>query len=312
MKKIKYSIGLMLSMLVMFSACTDFVEPRIPYSTFDTGLYLRTLARTSDTFNFFDLASSRFDITIEAVDAEESGSLTEVEVTLRHRRLIPGVGLQFIPDGTATTVNTVSIRTIAASEFVDHPDSKFRRTQIVVTANEAMAALGVTAADIEGGDTFEFYLEATDRFGRKFNRVNASPDVRGGIFYSSPFLYFVGVVCPSDISTPDDNWDATAETRFGTDNAVVKVNRQSGSQINWIVSDVSAGLYERFGFETTQEGIYSDACGVLDWVGAGETQFSLVAPNDGPGSYDPETGRMVIFWRDSGNNIDGETVLIKQ
>mgnify|MGYP006171261695 CR=1 FL=1 len=57
MKLIKYSFGMLVTMLVFITSCTDFVEPRIPYSTFDTGAYLRTVARTSDTFNFFDLAN---------------------------------------------------------------------------------------------------------------------------------------------------------------------------------------------------------------------------------------------------------------
>jgi hypothetical protein len=48
MKFMKYSFGMLVTMLVFITSCTDFVDPRIPYSTFDTGAYLRTTARTSD------------------------------------------------------------------------------------------------------------------------------------------------------------------------------------------------------------------------------------------------------------------------
>ena len=125
MKLIKYSLGMLVIMLVFITSCTDFVEPRIPYSTFDTGAYLRTVARTSDTFNFFDLGNAKFDITVEAVDAENGATVESVEVRVRHRRLIPGVGLEYIPVGTGTTVNDVLVKTLSASDFASTTESKF-------------------------------------------------------------------------------------------------------------------------------------------------------------------------------------------
>lgn len=197
MKFMKYSLGMLVTMLVFITSCTDFVEPRIPYSTFDTGAYLRTTARTSTSFNFFNLANSRFDITVEAVDAENGATVDNVEVRVRRRRLIPGVGLQYVPAaGPGGAVNDVLLETIPGSAFTLTPDSKFLRTQIVVTAQEAITALGLTQAQVNGGDVFEFRLKLTDKKGRVFNDVNASADIKGGLFYASPFLYNVTVVCP--------------------------------------------------------------------------------------------------------------------
>lgn len=197
MKLIKYSLGMLVTMLVLISSCTDFVEPRIPYSSFDTGVYLRTTARTSTSFNFFNLANSRFDITVEAVDAENGATVDNVEVRVRRRRLIPGVGLQYVPAaGPGGAVNDVLLETIPGTAFTQTPDSKFLRTQIVVTAQEAIAALGLTQAQINGGDVFEFRLTLTDKKGRVFNDVNASADIKGGLFYASPFLYNIPVICP--------------------------------------------------------------------------------------------------------------------
>ncbi|OYX19380.1 MAG: hypothetical protein B7Z16_07790, partial [Algoriphagus sp. 32-45-6] len=93
MKMLRYSFGLLASALILLSSCRDFVEPNVPYSEFDTGAYLRTIARTSTTFNFFDLASSKFALTLEAVDIEDGKTVETVEIRVRHRRLIPGVGL---------------------------------------------------------------------------------------------------------------------------------------------------------------------------------------------------------------------------
>jgi len=87
------------------------VEPRIPYSTFDTAAYLRTITRTSTSFNFFNLANSKFDIVIEAVDAEDGATVETVEVRVRHRRLIPGVGLKYTPQAD------VLIKTLQKSDF---------------------------------------------------------------------------------------------------------------------------------------------------------------------------------------------------
>lgn len=187
---------MLVGMMMMFTSCTDFVEPRIPYTDFNTGLYLRTLARQSTSFDLFNLGTSRFEIDIEAVDADGGRSIQNVVVSVRHRRLIPGVGNQYIPSGTATQVNDVVVKTLSASEFSSNPESRFIGSKITVTTPEVLTALGMTQAQVQARDVFEFRLEATDVNGRVFNDVNASPDVKGGLFYASPFLYPVEVVCP--------------------------------------------------------------------------------------------------------------------
>ncbi len=200
MKLIKYSFGMLVLVLVTITSCTDFVEPRIPYSSFDTGAYLRTVERTSTSFNFFDLQSSTFAITVDAVDSENGATVESVEVRVRKRRLIPGVGLEFVPAaGAEDQVNDVLITTLTASDFAPNPESKFLRATIEVTAPETLTALGINASQVEGGDIFEFRLTLRDKSGRVFNDVNASADIKGGLFYASPFLYNVAVVCPTDL-----------------------------------------------------------------------------------------------------------------
>jgi hypothetical protein len=48
MKIFKNSFVKLLTLLILGTSCTDFVEPNIPYATFDTGAYLRTITRTSE------------------------------------------------------------------------------------------------------------------------------------------------------------------------------------------------------------------------------------------------------------------------
>ena len=190
MKRMKYINGILLGFVLMVVSCTDFVEPRIPYATFDTGTYLRTIETTSVSFNFFNLDNSRFALTLEAVDIEDGGTVESVEIRVRHRRLIPGVGLEFTP------TQDVLIKTLTAADFQPNDDSRFLRASFSVTAMEAISAVGLTAAQIEGGDVFEFRLVLRTTSGRVFSSDNRSADVAGGFFYASPFLYNVGVVCP--------------------------------------------------------------------------------------------------------------------
>jgi len=138
------------------------VEPAVPYKDFDTGAYLRTIARTSTTFNFFDLASSKFALTIEAVDKEDGKTVQTVEVRVRHRRLIAGVGLKYTP------ANDVLVKTLQASDFKPNDNSRFLRSTFEVTAAETIGAVGFTAACLSGCDVFEFRLVLKDKFGRVF------------------------------------------------------------------------------------------------------------------------------------------------
>jgi hypothetical protein len=151
---------------------------------------LRTIARTSTTFNFFDLANSKFALTLEAVDIEDGKTVQTVEIRVRHRRLIAGVGLKYTP------TNDVLVKTLQASDFASNADSRFLRSSFQVTATEALAAVKLSAAEINGGDVFEFRLVLNDKFGRSFSTNNVTSNVAGAPFYASPFQYPVSVVCP--------------------------------------------------------------------------------------------------------------------
>jgi hypothetical protein len=189
MKIFKYSFGLLLGAVILLGSCRDFVEPSIPYTTFDTAAYLRTIARTSTSFNLANLGSSKFEIVVEAVDAEDGRTVETVEVRLRHRRLIPNVGLVFTP------ATDVLVKTLQKTDFAPNTTSRFLRSTILVTATEAIAAVGLAPGAIRAGDVFEFRLVLNDRFGRVFTNSNISGDLTAP-FYNSPFFYPVSVVAP--------------------------------------------------------------------------------------------------------------------
>jgi hypothetical protein len=262
MKTLKYSFGLLATALIFLSSCRDFVEPNVPYSEFDTGAYLRTIARTSTTFNFFNLPGSKFALTLEAVDKEDGATVQTVEIRVRHRRLIPGVGLRFTP------ANDVLVKTLQASDFQPNASSRFLRASFEITATEAFAAVGLTPAQIAGGDVFEFRLVLNDKFGRKFSTNNVTTNVAGAPFYASPFQYNVSVVCPSDLAGTYsfDALETFCSKTFSGSTTWTAVAASAGA---YTVSDGTFGAWNACYPDTWGNGNVriNDACGLLSMTG---------------------------------------------
>jgi hypothetical protein len=245
------------------------------------------------------LANSKFDIVIEAVDAEDGATVETVEVRVRHRRLIPGVGLKYTPQAD------VLIKTLQKSDFAPNADSRFLRAQISITAAEAIAAVGLTSAGINGADVFEFRLVLNDRFGRVFTNTNLSGDVAGGPFYASPFLYNVSVICPSDLGGTYDFTQSNMESIYGTCAGVTgktTFTPISGSPGAYRITDGTFGFFECYGDSWGSGNVrISDACGKLTMSGTDKYSSSysmtVVSVNG---------TNLVIQWL----NGDGETGLV--
>jgi len=260
---LRYSFVILAGALIFLSSCRDFVEPNVPYKDFNTGAYLRTIARTSTTFNFFNLPASKFALTIEAVDIEDGKTVKTVEVRVRHRRLIPGVGLKYTP------ANDVLVKTLQASDFTTNTTSRFWRSSFEVTAAEAIAAVGLTAAGVQGGDVFEFRLVLNDKFGRRFSSDNVTTNVAGAPFYDSPFQYPVAVVCPSDLAGTYafDALETFCGKTFSGSTTWTAVAASPGS---YTVSDGTFGAWNACYPDPWGSGNVriSDACGKLTMSGA--------------------------------------------
>jgi hypothetical protein len=297
MKMLRYSLVLLASALIFLSSCRDFVEPRIPYATFDTGAYLRTIARTSTTFNFFDLANSKFALTLEAVDIEDGKTVQTVEIRVRHRRLIAGVGLKYTP------TNDVLVKTLQASDFASNADSRFLRSSFQVTATEALAAVGLTVAEINGGDVFEFRLVLNDKFGRSFSTNNVTSNVAGAPFYASPFQYPVSVVCPVDTKYAVGSYTLKQTaggadpffgnpTRFEEGNVTLKAVASNSTRREFSVDYLGGFVTRPFTIEFS--------CGNLikpkesAGVGCGGTTIFWVSDNDNLSTYNPADDKVLV------------------
>jgi hypothetical protein len=271
MNKLK-NILIGLLCIQMFS-CTDFVDPAIPYTDFETGVYLRTISSTPN-FDFFQLAEASWNITIEAVDEEDGNLVQEVDVFVSRRRV------QMISP-------EVKILTVPRSAFASNSESKYLRASFSVTIPDALAAMGFTTDDINGGDFFEFRLELRDTRGRTFTNTNLSGDVSGGVFYRSPFFYRIPVICPSNLAGEYDLMTTTegfcgnvfeGEVRFVDGDTegtyIIQVNIDG----NW-VDDFSFGAYNVcYGPGTAEPGggnglRMTDACGQIAFNTAGSSPW---------------------------------------
>lgn len=283
MKKIIYAFGVLAVMSI--ASCTDFVDPAIPYNNFETGVYLRTLSSTS-SFNFFNLANSQFTLTVEAVDIED-GKLVEKVDVLAARRRGPNVSAE------------APVGTIAASAFQPHTTilpgvhpaegSKYPAATFQIGVPAVLQALGLTQADVNGGDFFEFRLVLTTTDGRTFSNNNLSGDISGGAFYRSPFFYRVPVVCPSDLggtyAYSSTNMMSVFGSCPGTITGSVTFTPVSAGSTSYIVSDATFGFWDCYGDVFTGTGVrLNDACGALSFSGTdkyGDSYTFNFISNDG-------------------------------
>lgn len=304
MSKIKIFFGFLIAVSV--AACTDFVDPAIPYNGFTTGTYLRTLSSTPN-FNFFDLANAKFTLMIEAVDEQDGKTVQEVDVLARRRR-------------GANLTNEVKITTVPASEFKPHTvilpnvhpasGSKYPAATIEITVPQALTALGLTAADIDGGDFFEFRLVLRTTTGFTFSNNNLSGDIAGGAYYRSPFFYRVPVVCPSNLAGTY-NYVQTDMFCDGQISGTVTWTAVAGTT-TYNSSDFAFGSWVHCYGSGTAAGTLkiSDACGRISVTGQdqyGDTYRYLIEAVNGPNltiKWDNTYGEFgtVVLTRPDGSN----------
>lgn len=269
MKKILYAIGFFLAM-----SCTDFVDPAIPYSGFDTAIYLRTISVNAN-YNFFDLANEEFNLVVEAVDESNGNSVEQVEIFVNRRR------------GAALTT-PVLLTTIPKSEFTSNTESKYLRASIEITLSAAVTAMGLTIGDIAQGDFIEYRLSLLDSKGRVFTNTNLSPDISGGAFYRSPFFYRIPIVCPSDLAGTFNFSSTAMSSAFGscpgTITGQVTLTAVTGTT-SYIVSDATFGFWDCYGDVFTGTGVQlNDVCGSLSFSGTdkyGDSYTFNFISNDG-------------------------------
>lgn len=201
MKNIKIIFSMVVAMFIAVS-CTNFVDPAIPYTGFETGTYLKTI-KTPAAINFFDLDNSPFAIQLEVHAAEKINNVKNVDVFVNHRR-------------GSTVGKEVLLGNVDGAAFTSTPDSKWPRANVNFPMPAILSKIGFTKATLKGGDFIEYRLVLTTLDGKTFSNTNQSPTLTEA-YYLSPFFYRVAVVCPSALEGTYDYFttDVTANEAEG-------------------------------------------------------------------------------------------------
>ncbi|NER16211.1 hypothetical protein [Spongiivirga citrea] len=284
MKKIsKYllSFGLLVGVI---SSC-DEGDALVDQVVADTtrGAILRTIEIGNTSFNRFD-TTSEFSIRIEEQDIENGGLLSELQVYLSFT--------DNKDDGVDNNKAESLLRTISASEF-ETGDRGLPVTGISFTLAEALSALGLVDGQFDGGDEFTVRLELVLTDGRTFTRSDASGNVTGGSFFSSPYRYTAGIKCiPVAPVTGDYELDLADSYGDGWDGAKITVTID-GTATDYTFTSGSAASFTITVPADAMELSFVYVPGNFE----GEHSYTLTAPNgdtaaaDGPG---PTPGEIVL------------------
>lgn len=205
MKKLKKHITLLFFVCIAFSCSEETLVDEVTEGT-TRGLVLRQVGVLGENYDIAD-TSSLWGVTVEVQDEEGGSLLSEVQVYVTFVETT-------VPEGEDDIVGDEElVATIPASNFSPGGDFGLPRGDISVTYAEAIAAAGITQADIEGGDVFNFRFEAVLTDGRTFTN-DANGTVTGGTFFRSPFAYASPVVCPPTPPTPG-TWTIDMQDSYG-------------------------------------------------------------------------------------------------
>lgn len=174
--------------VLAFTSCETEIVERLDEFSFEIGGYMRTVEFPVPTYNVSkaNMAGTKASVTLEAVTENFGAMFASYDLVVR-----------FVDKTAANGSNSktdVVLKSLAASSFAADPTTKYPRFVMSLTGKELQDALKLADAEIAKGDQFEVRGTMKLTNGRSFNAANSSPDITGGAFYNSPFLYRVNVI----------------------------------------------------------------------------------------------------------------------
>ena len=181
MKSLFSKITLLVLTVVLVYSCKDSdVTTDFVLDNTTRGAILKTIEIKSPVVDINDIPNSFFAVEVEYRDNEDNELLESVDVYASF--------IDNTDDGDDNSTPEAFVINIPASEFAIDPTYGNPRADLVVPAAETFTALGLTEDQLNGGDVLFFRLVLKLRDGREFTN-NASGNVAGGSFFSSPFQY---------------------------------------------------------------------------------------------------------------------------
>lgn len=184
-----FKLSLLALFIVVFAACeeTDRTFPEFGDDDVQTGAYARKIDGVNGIFDFFDPAGSNIDFTVEFYDVNEGRDVANYSWTATH-----------INNAGGDNTGPVPVMSIDASSF-GTSDFGLPSTTINFSLGQTLTDLGLTAADINGGDNIRYEATITMNDGRTFDRFNTGSNVISGASFAGTFILDQPIICPSDL-----------------------------------------------------------------------------------------------------------------
>ncbi len=206
------------------TSCAD--EP-LPFVTFDElehGAFARKLTDDGGTFFFTDPDGSAFAFSVEFFDENNGNNIASHDWYVWHRDNVAG-----------TVTDKVLLLSTPASSFGTDPTSGLPNASYAFSMNEAIAALGLTIDDMNGGDDLIFDGIIVMNNGSEFGPDNSGSSLQGNNGFDGVFRFQKPLLC---VSSLDGVYDLTA-TSAGT--------------APWNIGVVTTGTIR---FEQVGDGVY--------------------------------------------------------
>ncbi|MCS6930401.1 MAG: hypothetical protein NZM43_13010 [Saprospiraceae bacterium] len=178
-------ITLYLSILLLFPlSCRD--EDLAPIAIpekLEKGAFPRILSETVREYNIRDLANAKYEYTVDFKDVSGGKEIARYEIFVR---------FQDNTGGTSSKAEKLW-KTFTPENFSPQAKGNLGLT-VVVPFNEIASLLGLTAADVEYGDRFQFRTVVTTKDGRTFSSANTTPDIPGAL--GGFFDFSILMTCP--------------------------------------------------------------------------------------------------------------------
>jgi hypothetical protein len=296
MRRLKILFTFILS-IALISSCKDDSLSPVPFKQVTTtyGGYVKELEISSATYHIEDLANSSFKITVEVYDGKHGDNFESLDIYATLEDNSP-------KNGTVEPAEA-KVMSFPASQFTIDATSGYPTLELSIPATTAIAALGLTEAQVGGADVFNFRQVLNMKDGNSYTTTNTGLDILAGPFYKSPFTNGCSVVCPSTIegtynvvSNGVDQIDGSAHSNI---TATVTLTHTSPGSTSYDVDDMSAGVFKAVYYPVASYGapeyvpyVMSEACGKLIIL-AGDDGWGDVFSGSGTVNDD---GTLTIHW----------------
>ena len=289
MKRI--NIFLVFAFVLAATACEKdraFIE----FKDLEYGAFPRLIDGVNGEFNFFAPAGSAIDFTVEFYDENQGKNVQSYSWTVSYFDKAAG---------TFTTPQTIG--TFTASDFKPEPETGLPSITITFTFQQALDAMGLTTADIDGGNAVRFNATLTKTDGKTFDISNTGANIIGNApAFGALFAFDQNIICPSELQGT-----YSAVTTYHQHDFIGDGYTMNTQDVEWVAK--GSGKYDVVGFDG---GLYSDgpyvgaygtsaltievvdACGVISTPGAQDPWQALEEDPNSPNSYDPATGVVTI------------------